>query len=302
MTRWISAGAVLVGALLSMEGAMAAASAGDEQVTVQVGALARTCVVHLPPAYDGRQSLPLVIALHGSRGSGKGMAAYTGLSALADEHGFIAAYPDGIVEPHSWNSLFGRVPGGTGVLGDDIDDVAFIRALIDSLHASRHTDPGRVFVCGFSSGAYMSYRAAVKLPDKIAAAGIVCGSLGTKSVDGKPVPVTIPIPAAPISLIHIGGGRDGAVKLGGAQTPKNLFKPAAACVEFFGRADGCVLPGKETRDAEHGVARTLYTGGRAGTEVELVIVDRSGHQWPTLKEGLSANEELWGFFARHGKG
>jgi len=60
------------------------------------------------------------------------MAGMTGFSLLADKHGFIAAYPNGIIGKGLWNTLFGQVPGGVGVLADDVDDVAFIRELIDS--------------------------------------------------------------------------------------------------------------------------------------------------------------------------
>ncbi|MEI6503251.1 MAG: redoxin domain-containing protein, partial [Armatimonadota bacterium] len=51
-----------------------AAATGDQQITVDVGGLKRTCLLHLPPAYDGTRQLPVVIALHGARGNGKGMA------------------------------------------------------------------------------------------------------------------------------------------------------------------------------------------------------------------------------------
>ena len=57
--------------------------------------------------------------------------------------------------------------GGEGVTGDDVDDVAFIRALMDSLGKAHHTDPNQVFVCGHSAGAYMTYRLAVDLADLV---------------------------------------------------------------------------------------------------------------------------------------
>lgn len=83
------------------------ASPENQYVTVQVGVQKRTCLVHLPPWYDGQRLLPLVIALHGSGGTGSSMASTTGFDALADKYGFIAAYPDGIVgENHGWNALF----------------------------------------------------------------------------------------------------------------------------------------------------------------------------------------------------
>lgn len=278
-----------------------ARESGDSQITLQVNGQRRTCLLHVPSAHGDGRLLPLVIAFHGSGGSGRGMAGMTGFSALADKHGFIAAYPDGIIGKGLWNTLFGRLSGGEGVLADDVDDVAFIRELIDSLQASHHADPNRVFVCGHSAGAYLSYRLAVELSDRIAAAGIVNGSLGIKSLDGKPVQREIPKPVGPVSVIHICGKKDNAVKFVGAQTPKNLFKSVPDCIQFFVKTNGCAPTGRETHDAEHAVTRTLYSGGKAGTEVELIVVENCGHNWPLPPTGLSASQELWDFFAKHPK-
>ncbi|MDH7569140.1 MAG: PHB depolymerase family esterase [Armatimonadota bacterium] len=297
--RFSALGALLV-SLLAGGATAGVASGTDQPLSLQVGAHLRTALLHLPPA-TAEGPLPVVIAFHGSRSNGRGMAAYTGFSKVADEEGFIAVYPDGLVEPRTWNALFGHVPGGSGVLGDEVDDVGFVRALIGHLRARYHADPQRVFVCGFSAGGYMAYRLAVELADQIAAAGVVCGSLGIKSVEGKPVAAVIPRPVAPISLMHVAGAKDNAVKLGGAQTPKNLFLPAAECVAHFVKANGCASPGRETRDTQHSVVRTLFTSGRAGTEVELVVVGEAGHQWPTEREGFAATRELWAFFSRHPK-
>ncbi len=278
------------------------ASGGDQQVTVVIGDQKRTCLVHLPPSYDAKRHLPLVVALHGSGGKGTGMAKMTGFNDMADKEGFIAAYPDGLIaKTRGWNSLFGKIPGGTGPLSDDVDDVAFVKALLDRLHDAYHTDPTRIYVCGHSAGGYMSYRLAIELADRIAAAGIVNGSLGIKSLDGTPVAVTVPQPLTPVSLIHICGAKDKTVKFAGAQTPKNLFRSVPDCIRHFVEANGCVGPGKETRDAEHGFVRTLHSGGKSGTEVELVIVENCDHNWPIPQYGLSASRELWSFFAKHPK-
>jgi polyhydroxybutyrate depolymerase len=187
------------------------------------------------------------------------------------------------------------------VLADDVDDVAFVRALIDTLEKSHHADPHRVFACGFSAGANMSYRLAIELADRIAAVGIVNGSLGIKSVDGKPVPFEIPAPAAPISVLHICGRQDSTVKFAGAQTPKNLYKSAPECIRFFVTANACSAASRETRDTQHGLTRSLHSGGKAGTEVELIIVENCGHAWPTAHNGIDASEALWEFFSKHPK-
>lgn len=128
---------------------------------------------------------------------------------------------------------------------------------------------------------------------------IVNGSLGIKSLDGKSVPVEIPRPATTVSVIHICGKQDKAVKFEGAQTPKNLFKSAPDCVRVFVKANGCAPSGKEIRDAEHAVTRTLYSGSKA--DVEMIVVDNCGRNWPTSQHGLNASQTLWEFFSKHPK-
>src|SRR5690606_21428470 len=44
---------------------------------------------------------PLVILLHGRGGTGAGMRDITAFDAVADAHGLVVAYPDGIA--HEWN-------------------------------------------------------------------------------------------------------------------------------------------------------------------------------------------------------
>lgn len=276
---------------------------GDSQITLTVGDQKRSCLVHLPPSHDRKRGMAVLIALHCSGGTGRAMADMTGFSAMGDKEGFIAAYPDGIVgDNRGWNALFGKpIPGGHGAQVDDVDDVGFIRELIDLLHKTHHTDPARVFICGHSSGAYTAYRAAIDLPDRIAATGVVNGSLGIRLLDGKPSVPEIPTPPAPVSVIHICGAKDNLVKFEGCQTERVIVKSVPACVEHFVKANECATPGKESHDAEHGVKRTIYSGGKAGTEVDLVVVENCNHNWPFPAVGLSASLELWNFFSKHFK-
>jgi polyhydroxybutyrate depolymerase len=303
MTYRVAARCTFVAVLVCLlhAAAGAAAPAGDQQITVQVGAQQRTCVVHLPRSYDGKRPLPLLIAFHGTGGTGQGFMGE--FRALADQQGFIAACPDGITgRNRGWNALFGKpIPGGQGAQVDDVDDVGFTRSLISQLHKSYHTDPSRVFVCGHSAGAYLSYRVAIDLGDQIAAAGVVNGSLGIRLLDGKPSVPDVRKPVAPVSIIHICGAKDNTVKFAGRQTERVLVRSVPECIAHFVKANGCVMPGKETRDVAHGVTRTLYTGGRSGTEVELVVVENGDHGWPNAKQGLAATQELWEFFSRHPK-
>jgi poly(3-hydroxybutyrate) depolymerase len=135
----------------------------------------------------------------------------------------------------------------------------------------------------------------------VAAAGVVNGSMGIRLLDGKPSIDEIPSPSSPISILHIRGANDGIVKAEGGQTVRVVAKSANDCIRHFVKADGCDPNGRETLDTEHGVVRTLYAGGKAGTEVEMVVVRKAGHSWPGANEGLSTTQELWDFYSRHPK-
>jgi polyhydroxybutyrate depolymerase len=274
-------------------------SVSDQQISVKVKGQERTCFIHMPPQNGHSQLLPLVIAFHGSHGTGRAMAASTNLNALADEKGFIAACPDGILG--NWNCLLGEASGDFGRLLAKHDDVAFTRALIDLLCNSFNADPDRVFVFGHSSGAHMCYRLALELPDKIAAAGIVEGAISILSVDGKPVTTEIPKPRGMVSLMQICGGKDDRMSFNGRQTPKSKILPVLDSLQLFLTANGCADTPKKTDDSDGGVHRTLYSDCKAGTAVELVILDNCPHIWPGDGYGLATSRALWEFFLSHPK-
>ena len=64
-------------------------------------------------------------------------------------------------------------------LKNGIDDVDFIRALIEGLQKRYAIDSKRMFATGLSNGAMMSYRLACELSDKIAAIAPVAGGMNT---------------------------------------------------------------------------------------------------------------------------
>jgi len=74
------------------------------------GARQREFRLHVPADYDPRRPVPLVLAFHGGGGgTGIGMQQASGLSVLADQRGFLAAYPQGLAQDH------GKGPAGWDV-------------------------------------------------------------------------------------------------------------------------------------------------------------------------------------------
>ena len=119
----------------------------------------RTYQLHLPSDYDGSQNTSLIIAMHGGFGSGTQLEIQSQLSVKADEENFIVVYPEGVeslLNIRTWNA-----GGCCGyAMNNNIDDVGFINALMDTLISNYSIDTLRIYATGMSNGAFMSYRLA----------------------------------------------------------------------------------------------------------------------------------------------
>jgi polyhydroxybutyrate depolymerase len=79
MTRILSIFAVLVLSVLiycidnagQREAEAKQMGPGDYSLTLKVGELERRYLVHVPPQYDGKTPMPVVVMLHGGGGTGK---------------------------------------------------------------------------------------------------------------------------------------------------------------------------------------------------------------------------------------
>ncbi len=123
----------------------------------------RTYYVYMPSSYNSDESIPLVVVLHPSASSGKGIAAMTGFDAFAETNGFIAVYPDSL--GFRWND--GR-PLTPQQLSDTPlqDDLGFINALIDELSTTYNIDQDKVFLSGFANGGAMAFHLICQSPDR----------------------------------------------------------------------------------------------------------------------------------------
>src|SRR5262245_57012934 len=140
--------------------------AGDHERTLQSDGRERSYLVHLPASYDGREPMPVVLALHGAWTNGRIMQFYSGLNRTADEKSFIVVYPNGTGPNDTtlfWNS--GRTD--KRLLRSPPDDSAFLGRVIDDLSAVARVDATRVYATGISNGGMMCYKLAADLSDRI---------------------------------------------------------------------------------------------------------------------------------------
>jgi polyhydroxybutyrate depolymerase len=98
------------------------------------------------------------------------MIRLTGFDAVADRHGVIGVYPDGV--GRSWADGLNTPAERAGV-----DDVAFIRALIDRVTRQYANDPHRVYAAGMSNGAMMTELLGCRLANRVAAIAPVAGPM-----------------------------------------------------------------------------------------------------------------------------
>ena len=250
---------------------------GAQRETLTVGAQARNYYVLRPPNQRGR--LPLVVALHGSTQPPRGLELKTKLDDEAAAAGFVVAYPEGI--SRSWNS---SDSGGDAQLLN-VDDVGFIRQLIDHMVRTAQIDPKRVFVTGISSGGEMSHRLACELSDRVAAVASVSGDLGIAACN----------PAQPVSVLEIHGTADPYVPIEG--DPSQNLPPTMSTMRRWAQIDGCASgPTVE----ESGITKTTTWGGcRNGTTVALVAITGAGHTFwlePPIPGQPNINEVIWNFF------
>jgi len=253
---------------------------GDFPAGVTVGGLQRTYLVHVPAGIE--QPNGLVINLHGAGMTGGQQAAMTNYNAIADQHGFVVAYPDGV--DFSWADGRGAsVPDRQGV-----DDVGFLVALVDRLTDEFGIDRGRVFATGMSAGAFMANRLACERADVVAAIAPIAGTLGT----------TFPCaPSRPVSVLAVHGTGDQVVPFNGGPMlgrggPSDIVS-APALAQRWRELDGCPAPVEDS--PAPAVHRLTASGCADGTEVAFVHVDGGGHTW------LDASPASAQFFATHGR-
>ena len=277
---------------------------GNHTRSLMMGTRKRTYLVHVPPGYDPQKPTPVVLALHGAAMSGPMMVWFTGLNKKADKSGFIVVYPTGT---GTGPLLVWNAGGFTSQLADGRpDDVAFISKLLDDLGTVVKMDEKRVYACGLSNGAMMCYRLAAELSDRIAAIAPVAGLI---TIDESK-------PKRPVPVLHIHGLDDHIVpyeRKQGKTLPFMKLRGVEESVQTWVKLNECEETATTDTLTKAGdempVTRRTYGGGRDGSEVILIVIEKGGHTWPGQQppvsfigrstKNISANDLIWEFFEKH---
>ena len=282
----------------------------DFELTLKHDGYTRKFIVHLPKDHKIMHKMPLLVAMHGGAGTARGMIGLTKgrFNELADEHGFIVVYPQGLEK--SWND--GRDDPISYAHENNIDDIGFLSRVIQRVIQDYDADPEQVLVTGISNGGFMSIRVSRELPDKVKAVAPVCAQIPVVTKEHH-------INAPPINILVINGTDDPLVPFRGGEVTvlgrkRGKIISTDETVGVFNVRNRCsdIPDVVELKDIdEHDGTRVIreeYKNDETGHKVVLLKIVGGGHTWPGgwqyLNEkwvgktsmDINACDEIWSFF------
>jgi polyhydroxybutyrate depolymerase len=194
---------IAVAALLGAAEIFAAASPGCEAaqvrdggaLTVSAAGHERRALVRVPQSYDGKTPRPVAIAFHGFGQDLRNAEAMFAVESAWPNA--IAVFPEGLERPYPdfpgdrLSDFHGAVARGWQVKPNELGDrdLVFFDALRDAVLGKYCADPARLYLLGFSNGAYFANLIGCLRPDAIA--GIAAAGGGLRCEPSKPLAVII---------------------------------------------------------------------------------------------------------------
>jgi len=249
--------------------------------------------LQVPTSYNSGTPAPLIVVLHGYSSSGRGQAQYFGLFDGSEKHGYLLAYPDGTTDARGYR-FWNATDACCNFYGSQVDDVAYLSAVIDDVEARYNVDPHRIFVVGHSNGGFMAHRLACEIGNRLAAVVSLAGATWKD-------PARCPA-ASPVNVLQVHGDADDTILYGG--TP--AYPSAHETVTTWAQKNGCTgslqqtgarldldtqLTGAETQEQ-------TFTGCPSNGAVSLWTIAGGGHV-PSL--GTEWPEAVWVYISSHAK-
>lgn len=274
--------------------------------------LKRKYFVHLPPGWQQKKSIPLVFILHGGGGRASRTARFTGFNKYADRDTFIAVYPQGY--KHHWND--GRITKSSKAHILQVDDIGFIKQLLEKMKKDYPVDVRRIYAAGPSNGGMMCFRLACELSGDFAAIAPVAASMPEDIVYSCR-------PQSAVSVMMINGTNDPLMPFEGGDVHfyrKNRGKVISTekTAIFWSSVNACnirthkVIPRLDQKD-NCSLTLDASINPASGAEVALYTIVGGGHGWPggsqylpkfmigKISRQLNATESICDFFRRHRK-
>ena len=285
---------------------------GEQQVDTTSAGAPRWYLRRAPPAYDGTKPVPVVVDLHGYLEGASLHAANSMLGPFGDAHGFVTITPQG---------AGAVVPGWEVEL--DSPDVRFVGDLLDEVERTPCVDTRRVYVAGFSNGAFLSSTIACVYADRIAAIATVEELLDPAGCKpARPVPIVAFQGTGDEFVAYTGGlgararvasANDGTGRLLGETSGGKAVARSPATEKVaatWAKRNKCTGKPKRTQVAPDVTAIRYRCPERA--DVVLYRIEGGGHTWPGSEFSraieaavgpttfsINADGVMWSFFQAH---
>jgi len=276
--------------------AVAQAPAGFSEHSLVSAGEERAYLLYLPENI-GAEPAALLFSFHGSGGVPRNQVDTSGFDKLADEFGFVAVFPAGAftnsVTARSWNA---NVESG-------VDDVQFVRDMIEDVAAMVSIDRTRIYTSGMSGGARMSSRLACELSDVLAAAAPVAGLQYPDGCTAR----------RPIPIITFHGLADRVNQYEVSEQSRPYWRMGVeTALDKWRQANGCSLANTDDRLSQE-VVFYRWSECDGAAEIHFYQIKNGGHTWPgaalpdnadvrlrlAINQDIDASRLIWEFFARH---
>jgi polyhydroxybutyrate depolymerase len=207
--------------------------------------------VNLPKSFKKKDKWPLIISMHGYGGSSQIQNYYVRLKSFQNEYGFVFASPNGLKNSEGktyWNA--------SNFCCDfeekNIDDVAYIKSIIEEISNSSaigRIDTSRIYLIGYSNGAFLASKIACSSEVKVAGVVSISGTSDLRDENGELI-------AAsefncghnrPIPTLHIHGTLDKTISYDGKDNGNTGHVGALDHIKRWSIQNGCT--GKLTKSS-----------------------------------------------------
>ena len=253
--------------------------------TLVHNSVSREYILYVPNSYDGTSKVPLLFNFHGFGGDASEYMNYVDMRSLAESENFILVYPQGTLLQGSshWNAALNSPDNKS-----DADDLGFIETLINRLSFSYMIDLERIYACGYSNGAMLSYALACYKSNLIAAIGSVSGAM----LD------TDCTPSHPMAVINIHGTSDKVLPYNGSSEYNSIETVLNYWKNFNNTSITPVL--NSENDNGTTIEYYQYNQGDNDVSVEHYKIIGGDHVWFNINyQGANTNELIWDFVSKY---
>ncbi len=237
-----------------------------------------------PSNLNSDNQLPLLISLHGGADYADANMQYTGFLDIINEKGFVAIFPQGTVAAGKGDT--GWYAGGD-CTNLEVCDLSFVERLIDYSIEDLNIDKNRVYVSGFSNGAFMVYTLACFLSNKVAAFAPVSGSM-------SPDDYQICNPQRPIPVIHIHGTSDDSIPIQGNDYVTPLQQVSSYLSSLNNCSQNSIINGEDTNEDGYAWYSEISSNCNQGVNVNFTYLENFGHSWPSTESGKGGGADIDG--------